>query len=104
MGPVGDGLESHQMPAKSVNGLNAKDGPAIQMEPLDHAKTASHGTNPGSDVYRLRQQRLFKQGKFGEAIQLDIDNIRRLFGNKYDEAIQEMIDQLEPWMKMGLKG
>jgi len=103
-GPVGDGLDSHHMPAKSVNGLHPDKGPAIQMDPADHAQTASHGTQPGSDIYRLRQQRLIKQGKFGEAIQMDIDNVRELFGNKYDEAIREMIEQLEPWMKKGISG
>jgi hypothetical protein len=103
-GPVGDGLESHHMPAKSVNGLHPDKGPAIQMDPADHALTASHGTQPGSDIYRLRQLRLINQGKFGEAIQMDIDNVRKLFGNKYDEAIREMIDQLEPWMKKGISG
>ena len=103
-GPVGDGLESHHMPAKSVNGLHPDKGPSIQMDPADHALTASHGTQPGSDIYHLRQQRLIKQGKFGEALHMDIDNVRKLFGNKYDEAIREMIDQLEPWMKKGISG
>jgi filamentous hemagglutinin len=65
---------------------------------------ASHGRQAGHTTYLLRQHRLIKQGRFGEAIQMDIDNIRTLFGNKYDEAIQEMIDQLEPWMKKGLIG
>jgi len=103
-GPVGDGLESHHMPAKSVNGLHPDKGPAIQMEPADHALTASHGTQAGHTTYRLRQARLIKKGKFGEAIQLDINNVRKLFDNKYDEAIQEMINQLEPWMKKGISG
>ena len=103
-GPVGDGLASHHMPAKSVSGLHPNKGPAIQMEPADHALTASHGSQPGSDFYRLRQQRLIKQGRFGDAIQLDIDNIRSLFGDKYDEAIREMLEQLEPWMRQGVSG
>jgi hypothetical protein len=35
---------------------------------------------------------------------MDIDNVRKLFGNKYDEAIREVIDPLEPWMKKGISG
>ena len=27
-----------------------------------------------------------------EAIQMDIDDIRRLFGNKYDAAIEQMLE------------
>ena len=74
------------------------------MDSADHALTASHNTQAGHTTYRLRQERLIKQGKIGEAIQLDIDNIRELFGDKYDEAIREMLDQLEPLMKKGIGG
>src|SRR5438309_356514 len=104
-GPKGDGLESHHMPAKSVNGLHPDKGPAIQMDPEDHEDTASHGSK-GDEArrYRERQRALIEQGRFGEAIQMDIDDIRKKFGTKYDKAIQEMIDNLEPWMKWGLKG
>ncbi len=104
-GPTKDGLESHHMPADSINGLPTSDeGPAIQMEPEDHARTASNGKMPGSDLHRARQQKLIKQGRFGEAIQMDIDDIRLKFGSKYDRAIKEMIDGLDPSMKNGLKG
>ena len=103
-GPIGDGLESHHMPARSVNGLPLDKGPAIQMVPSDHVLTKSHGSQSGSDLYRLRQERLVKKGIFGSAIQMDIDDVRNKFGGKYDEAIREMIAYLEPWMKKGLKG
>ncbi len=46
--PTGDGLDSHHMPPKSVNGLPPDEGPAIQMKPEDHRQTASHGSQPGS--------------------------------------------------------
>jgi hypothetical protein len=59
---------------------------------------------PGNALHRARQQALIKKGGFGEAIQMDIDSIRRLFGSKYDEAIKEMIDGLELWLKVGLNG
>ena len=31
-------------------------------------------------------------GKFLEAQQMDIDNVRSLFGNKYDDAIPVMLE------------
>ena len=74
------------------------------MDPADHALTASNGKMAGSDIYRARQKQLIDQGKFGEAIQMDIVDIRSKFGSKYDKAIQEMIDSLDPWMRNGLKG
>ena len=92
------------MPADAINGLPRDKGPAIKMDPADHAQTASNGKMPGSNIYRAKQQQLIKQGRFGEAIQMDIDNIRKLFGNKYDEAIKQMINGLDPSMKVGLKG
>jgi hypothetical protein len=94
-GPVGDGLESHHMPARSVSPLTPDQGPAIQMDPLDHRRTASHGTQgPAGEAYRARQGQLISEGRFDDAIQMDIDDIRSKFGTKYDEAILEMIDSL----------
>jgi len=104
-GPTGDKLDSHHMPAKSVNGLSEDEGPAIQMDPADHAKTASHANQGTLGVdFRARQQKLIKSGRFGEALQMEIDDIRKQFGGKYDQAIREMIESLEPWMRKGLKG
>ncbi len=94
------------MPADSVNGLITKgEGPAIQMEKADHENTASH-TYQGRTgaAFRARQQKLIRSGRFGEAIQMEIDDIRKKFGSKYDQAIREMIESLEPWMRKGLKG
>ncbi len=103
-GPTGDGLASHHMPANSINGLPLDRGPAIQMEVADHVRTASHGHQGASGaVYRARQQQLIQQGRFGEAIQMDIDNIRQLFGNKYDDAIREMLNSLDAAMRVGLR-
>ena len=101
--PPRDGLESHHVPADSVNGLHIDDGPAIQMDPWDHARTASNGKTRGSHIHRARQKKLIEQGRFGAAIQMDIDDIRSKFGIKYDQAIKEMLDSLEPWMKVGLR-
>jgi hypothetical protein len=58
---------------------------------------------PESELYRSKQAALISNGKFGAAIQLDIDDIRKKFDDKYDEAILEMLGSLEPQMKKGLR-
>jgi filamentous hemagglutinin len=73
------------------------------MDPIDHAKTGSNGKMAGSDLYRANQKKMIDNGRFGEAIQMDIDDIRARFGTKYDEAIKEMLNDLDPWMKIGLR-
>jgi hypothetical protein len=40
------------------------------------------------------QANLIALGRFADAIQMDIDNNQSLFGNKYEDAILEMIDSL----------
>jgi len=102
--PAGDALQSHHMPANSINDLPENQGPAIQMDPADHAGTASHGSQGLAGAkFRQRQQQLIQQGRFGEAIQIDIDDIRSKFGSKYDEAIKEMSKSLDPSMLDGLR-
>lgn len=99
-----DGGERHHMPAKSVSTLSEDDGPAIWMEAADHAKTASNG-NQGSDgkKYRARQAALIEQGRFDEALQMDIDDIRRKFGKKYDEGIKQMLEYYKTIPRWKLK-
>ena len=100
--PVGDGLDSHYCPAKSCYKnapISSQDGPAIKIEPRDHRMTASYGSSPDAKLYRERQQDLVDQGNVREAVQMDIDDIRSKFGNKYDSAIEEMelyLDTLNP--------
>ena len=68
------------------------------METPDHALTKSFAGSRAAREYRARQRELVEQGRFREAVQMDIDDVRRLFGNKYDEAIRQMnvyIDYLE---------
>ena len=82
--------EVHHMPADSVNGLERNDGPAIVMEKADHRQTASCGNSLEAREYRAKQKELIEQGKFDEAMQMDIDDIREKFGDKYDNAIAQM--------------
>lgn len=89
-GKMYDSEEIHHMPAKKSSLLSEGDGPAIRMEKRDHERTASWGRAKKSQVYRLKQENLIKAGKFREAIQMDVDDLKVQFGNKYDKGIREM--------------
>jgi filamentous hemagglutinin len=100
--PVNDGKDSHHTPAKDSykhTKLDKNDGPAIKMDPADHRRTASNGSMPGSDVYRNKQKALIDQGKFKEAIQMDVDDIKGKFPGKYDACLDQMLayaDTIDP--------
>lgn len=89
--------EVHHIPAfQSYEGndtlnLAFKDGPAIKMEKGDHRMTASWGPSSDARDYRAKQAELIKEGNFKDAIQMDIDDIRDKFGDKYDDAIAQML-------------
>lgn len=91
----GDTTEVHHMPADSTTDLSRNDGPAIKMEKLDHRQTASCGSSREAIEYRAEQERLIKEGKFRDALQMDIDDIREKFGSKYDDAIDEMLEYVD---------
>ena len=94
----GDKYEVHHMPADSASNLERDDGPAIKMDKEDHRQTASCGMSQEAREYREKQRELIAEGKFKEALQMDIDDIHEKFGDKYDDAIAEMleyVDQLE---------
>jgi hypothetical protein len=86
-----DGLERHHMPADSVSPLSKGRGPAIEMIPEDHMMTASWGRSRTAMNYRARQQQLISEGRFAEAMQMDINDARILFSAKYEDAIQRML-------------
>lgn len=79
------------MPADSISPLSRGDGPAIRMETADHRRTASWGRSRAAQAYRAEQQRLINEGRFRDAIEMDVRDIRSKFGNKYDAAIEEMM-------------
>lgn len=94
----GETHEVHHMPADSASHLEREDGPAIKMEKSDHRQTASCGSSKEAREYQAAQKELIGNGKFREALQMDIDDIKEKFGSKYDEAISEMmkyVDKLE---------
>lgn len=87
--------EVHHMPSNESSTLETKDGPAIVMDSQDHRQTASCGNSRDAKEYRAKQKDLIDQGKFREAMQMDIDDIRDKFGNKYDEQIKQMLDYVK---------
>lgn len=97
--------EVHHMPADCASYLERDDGPAIIMEKADHRQTASCGGSKEAREYQMHQKELIQAGKFREALQMDIDDIREKFGGKYDDAIAEMLDyvgQLETEGKLNV--
>ena len=93
--------EVHHTPAKKSSNLSKRDGPAIRMEKSDHRKTASCGRSKEAQAYREKQQELINSGKFKEAVQMDIDDIRSKFGDKYDKSIDEMLEYVNELEKEG---
>lgn len=81
--------EIHHAPAASVSRLSRDEGPAIWMSKRDHRKTASYGSSRSARRYREKQRELIEAGNFKKAFEMDIRDIRRKFGNKYDEAIKQ---------------
>jgi hypothetical protein len=88
--PVNDGLDSNHSPAKAVSPLKEKEGPAFQMEPEDHRKMSSTGSSKKAKEWRKKQEELIEKDKFKEAQDMDIEETKELFGDKYDKSIEEM--------------
>ncbi|EIC19466.1 hypothetical protein [Thiorhodovibrio frisius] len=96
--PSREGHERHHIPADSVSDIARSDGPCVQMEKQDHHETASFGNSKDAREYRARQGELIQEGKFDQALQMDIDDIRTKFGSKYDQGIaqaQKYANQLQ---------
>ncbi|MBV1690617.1 hypothetical protein KRR38_23795 [Novosphingobium sp. G106] len=89
------GYQPHHIPPDSVNGLRYGEGPTIAMRTEHHKRTASHSSMPGSRDYLARQRALVKQGKFREAVEMDIKDIRNNYGDAYDDAIAQMLQYIE---------
>ena len=86
------GGQVHHTPAAKVTPFEYRKGPSVWMETVDHRKTASWGSSKRAEAYRAKQDALINSGKLREAIQMDIDDIRSLFGNKYDANIKQVLE------------
>ncbi|MDC0765485.1 RHS repeat-associated core domain-containing protein [Streptomyces sp. HD] len=90
------GTEINHVPPASVaqHRLGYGTGPALQMDYEDHRDVYSTGSSRAARAWRTWQDELIAGGRVDEAVQMDIDDIRNRFGNKYDGAIKEMIQGL----------
>ncbi|MBM6676132.1 hypothetical protein H6A07_05185 [Olsenella uli] len=95
VGGRGDRIEVHHMPADEVNGLERNDGPSIAMDKADHRMMSSTGASKEAREYRAEQLKLIESGDFKGALKMDIDDIHGKCGDKYDGAIQQMLDYAE---------
>jgi hypothetical protein len=102
----------HHIPAKSVSPLSrhyGRDdrfddpGPSIWMRIEDHKDTASYGRSDKARIYRDRQDQLIKAGRFKDAFQMDIDDIRSVFPDgRYEPSIRQALEHLNNLEKRGL--
>lgn len=96
--PIGDKRDSHHMPAKSVSGIDEMDGPAIQMDKVDHEATSSWGRGHEANAYRREIKGMIDGGDMRKAMATEIKDVRRaaqeVSGDqtKYNGAMREMMD------------
>lgn len=85
--PPKDGYESHHIPPKAAykgskmyppGTLTSNLGPAVKITKKDHEKTKSHPRHPLSVDYQAKQKKLVQEGRFYEALQNDIDDLRSI--------------------------
>ena len=84
------GFEKYHMPADAVSPHSKYKGGAIQMDPADHALTASYRSSNAAKIYRAKQKKLIEAGDFKGAFEMDVRDIQRKFDNKYDKAISDL--------------
>jgi hypothetical protein len=101
-------LAAHHMPAKSaIKGANLWNGdigkaPAIIMDAADHAKTASFKYSKTSISHQAIQTELIKQGRFADALQMDIDDlIKNNLYQKYKPGIDQMMEHIQTLKRGG---
>ena len=90
--PKRDKLDSHHMPASAAikaSNLTRDEGGAIKMPPRDHRRTGSWGRSKAAQAYRAKQTLLIQQEKFHEAKQMDINDLKAKFGDRYAPHIKQ---------------
>ena len=98
----GTGNHAHEIPSfdsvekasKGVSNItrDSADLPAVKMSPADHRQTASYGNSYEAKAYRELESKLIEQGRYKEAIQMGIDDLRSKFGTKYEKGIEKLIE------------
>ncbi|WP_238586876.1 RHS repeat-associated core domain-containing protein [Chryseobacterium sp. Leaf405] len=69
--------------------------PSIHMDKPDHRVMSSTGSSNKSKAYRRSQAVLISQGKFNEAMGMDIDETINKYGDKYNVHMDEMLEYAE---------
>ena len=84
-------LQIHHVPANASSSetvMSRLDGPSILMTEKDHALTASYGNSLSAKSYRAKQAKYIEEGNWKKAFEMDVNDIRSKFGEKYDEALK----------------
>ena len=97
--PVNDKLDSHHMPDRNADPrVTANEGPAIKMDPIDHAGTSSNGQNGRAGaIYRAQTADMISKGRYRDAMAREARDVRRAAAArsgdiaKYNEAMKEML-------------
>lgn len=69
--------------------------PAIHMDTSEHRGMSTTGSSKKAKAYREKQAQLISDGKFSEAMGIDIDEIIQKHGTKYNQHMDEMLDYAE---------
>ena len=75
--------------------LSIEEGPVLRMDKEDHKDVSSTGSGGDAIMWRYRQAMLIREGKFLDAMKMDIEEIRDMFGDKYQEGIEQMLTYVE---------
>lgn len=98
-GPDGKNTtEKNHMPSKQaykLAGFKVSDymGTAAIMKKRHHRRFTTTGSGANAKAFREEEAALLKEGKFIEAFEKNVDEIRKMFGNQYDEAIEQAREQ-----------
>jgi hypothetical protein len=89
--------QSNHMPAKDAYldriPLTEGEGPAIWMTEADHMKTESWGSSDKAKAWRQKQSELIEQGRYMEALEMDIMDIRKKFPDgRYENGIKQALE------------
>lgn len=71
--------------------VTAGTAPCILMTPFDHGDTSSYKSSNDAKLYRAEQADLIKQGLYMQALYMDVAEIKKKFGGKYNNAINQAI-------------
>lgn len=86
--------DSNHMPADAASPLRKSQGPSIQMDKADHAKTRSYGSSTDARDHRTAQRDTIRHEGIEEAFAMDVADVMRIATeggdvSKYADAIAE---------------